>query len=135
MTMRGKSHRRLQTVRPGAVDAICGMVVRRISYISGDFDDPHLRQAEGSVGQADQEQTRTATIFYNASRQVFGDIVSGWRKSPDDRRQRPLRRVITRSLLARSRFRKALNQQLLKVATEHRSTASIIPGKETVQNI
>ena len=126
----------------GAVDAdLWEWFVRRISYISGDFDDPATYdKLKEALAKADQEHNSHGNyFFYNAvAPKFFGDIVERLAKvglmTEDNGHWR--RVIIEKPFGHDLDSTKALNQQLLKVATEQQIyRIDHYLGKETVQNI
>ena len=120
----------------GAIDAdLWEWFVRRISYISGDFDDPAtVRQAERSVGQgrSGAQLARQLFLLPRHRAEFFGDIVERLAKvGLMTEENGHWRRVIIEKPFGHDLdSAKALNQQLLKVADRtpdlpHRS----LPGK------
>ena len=114
---------------------------RRISYISGDFDDPAtFAQLKDAVAKADQEHGCKGNCFYYLATapSFFGDIVerlAGVGMMTEENGQ--WKRVIIEKPFGHDLdSAKALNKQLLKVAGEHQIyRIDHYLGKETVQNI
>ncbi|MFZ0481553.1 MAG: glucose-6-phosphate dehydrogenase [Terriglobales bacterium] len=115
--------------------------VRRIYYISGDFDDPHTyEQLKETVAKADQEHGSKGNYFFYLATapNFFGDIVERISKVGLMHQENGYwRRVIIEKPFGHDLdSAKALNQQLLKVVSEcqiYRIDHYL--GKETVQNI
>ena len=115
--------------------------VRRIYYLSGDFDNPATySQLKDTVARADQEHGAKGNFFFYLATapNFFGDIVErlssvGLMNEENGR----WRRVIIEKPFGHDLdTAKALNQQLLKVAAERQIyRIDHYLGKETVQNI
>jgi glucose-6-phosphate 1-dehydrogenase len=115
--------------------------VRRIYYISGDFDNPDTyAQLKDTVAKADQEHGAKGNYFFYLATapNFFGDIVERLSKVGLMHQENGYwRRVIIEKPFGHDLdSAKALNQQLLKVVSEcqiYRIDHYL--GKETVQNI
>ncbi len=115
--------------------------VRRIYYISGDFDNPDTyAQLKDTVAKADQEHGAKGNYFFYLATapNFFGDIVERLSKVGLMHQENGYwRRVIIEKPFGHDLdSAKALNQQLLKVVNEcqiYRIDHYL--GKETVQNI
>jgi glucose-6-phosphate 1-dehydrogenase len=126
----------------GAVDKdLWEWFVRRINYVNGNFDDPatydRLKEAIAKVDQ--EHNSHSNCFFYLATApNYFGDIVERLAKvglmTEDNGHWR--RVIIEKPFGHDLESAKALNQQLLKVASEHQIyRIDHYLGKETVQNI
>jgi glucose-6-phosphate 1-dehydrogenase len=126
----------------GAIDAeLWEWFVRRISYVSGNFDDPATYdKLKESLAKADQKHNSHGNYFFYLATapNFFGDIVErvskvGLMKEENGH----WRRVIIEKPFGHDLdSAKTLNKQLLKVASEcqiYRIDHYL--GKETVQNI
>src|SRR3984957_860330 len=115
--------------------------VRRISYVSGDFDDPATYdKLTQTLARVDKEHNSHGNYFFYLATapNFFGDIVERIAKVGLMREENShWRRVIIEKPFGHDLdSAKALNQQLLKVASEcqiYRIDHYL--GKETVQNI
>ena len=126
----------------GKIDqAIWDDLVRRIYYLSGDFDNPDTyKQLGETIARADKEHSCKGNCFFYLATapNFFGDIVerlAGVGLMTEENGQ--WRRVIIEKPFGHDlETAKALNKQLLKVATEHQIyRIDHYLGKETVQNI
>jgi len=126
----------------GPIDAdLWDWFIRRIYYLSGDFDNPDTyTQLKNTIAKADQEHgCKGNCFFYLATApDYFGDIVErlsnvGLMSEENGH----WRRVIVEKPFGHDLdSAKALNQQLLKVASERQIyRIDHYLGKETVQNI
>src|SRR6266852_6593125 len=129
-------------VASGAIDAkLWERFVRRLHYVSGDFDDPAtFDNLKETLAKVDQEHNSHGNYFFYMATapNYFGDIVErlstvGLMTEENTH----WRRVIVEKPFGHDLdSAKALNQQLLKVASEcqiYRIDHYL--GKETVQNI
>ena len=127
----------------GAVDQdLWEWFVRRISYISGDFDDPTTyERLNEALSEVDKEHNSHGNYFFYLATapNFFGGIVEHLAKVGlmTEEKDGHWRRVIIEKPFGHDLdSAKALNQQLLKVASEcqiYRIDHYL--GKETVQNI
>ncbi|MGA3104452.1 MAG: glucose-6-phosphate dehydrogenase [Terriglobales bacterium] len=127
----------------GAVDQdLWEWFVRRISYISGDFDDPTTYdRLNEALSEVDKEHNSHGNYFFYLATapNFFGGIVEHLAKVGlmTEEKDGHWRRVIIEKPFGHDLdSAKALNQQLLKVASEcqiYRIDHYL--GKETVQNI
>jgi glucose-6-phosphate 1-dehydrogenase len=116
-------------------------LVRRIYYLSGDFDNADTYKRLGEcLAKADKEHGCKGNYFFYLATapNFFGDIVerlAGVGMMTEENGQ--WRRVIIEKPFGHDlETAKALNKQLLKVATEHQIyRIDHYLGKETVQNI
>jgi len=126
----------------GAIDAdLWEWFVRRISYISGNFDDPATYdKLKETLAKVDQEHNSHGNYFFYLATapNFFGDVVERLAKvglmAEDNSHWR--RVIIEKPFGHDLESAKALNKQLLRVATEcqiYRIDHYL--GKETVQNI
>jgi glucose-6-phosphate 1-dehydrogenase len=115
--------------------------VRRISYLSGDFDNPATYDTlKETIAKVDQEHNAHGNCFFYLATapNYFGDIVERLAKvGLMTEENGHWRRVIIEKPFGHDLdSAKALNQQLLKVAGEHQIyRIDHYLGKETVQNI
>jgi glucose-6-phosphate 1-dehydrogenase len=115
--------------------------VRRITYTTGDFEDPStFQKIKETVERVDKEHNSHGNCFFYLATapRYFGNIVeqlSNVGLMAEDNNH--WRRVIIEKPFGHDLdSAKALNQQLLKVATEHQIyRIDHYLGKETVQNI
>ena len=126
----------------GTVDAdLWDWFVRRISYVSGDFDDPATYdKLKEAIAKVDQEHDAHGNYFFYLATapNFFGDIVERVAKvGLMNEENGHWRRVIVEKPFGHDLdSAKALNQQLLKVASEQQIyRIDHYLGKETVQNI
>jgi len=115
--------------------------VRRINYVSGDFDDPAtFERLKETLATVDKEYSTHGNFFFYLATgpQYFGDIVErlaniGLMTEENGR----WRRVIVEKPFGHDLdSARSLNQRLLKVATERQIyRIDHYLGKETVQNI
>jgi glucose-6-phosphate 1-dehydrogenase len=115
--------------------------LRRISYVSGDFDDPALYdKLKEALPKIDQEHNSHGNYFFYlaTASKYFGDIVERLSKvGLMTEENSHWRRVIIEKPFGHDLdTAKALNQQLLKVISERQIyRIDHYLGKETVQNI
>src|SRR6202158_1643148 len=115
--------------------------VRRVSYVSGDFDDPATYdKLKETLAKVDQEHNSHGNYFFYLATapNFFSDIVERVSKvglmNEEDSHWR--RVIIEKPFGHDLDSAKTLNQQLLKVASEHQIyRIDHYLGKETVQNI
>src|SRR5580693_9091594 len=126
----------------GAIDPdLWEWFVRRISYVSGNFDDPATYdKLKETLAKVDQEHNSHGNYFFYMATapKYFGDVVERLAKVGLMKEENGhWRRVIIEKPFGHDLdSAKALNQQLLKVASEcqiYRIDHYL--GKETVQNI
>ncbi len=126
----------------GPVDpAVWESFIRRIYYISGDFDDPGLYEnLNAKLAKVNQENNSHGNFFFYLATapDFFGDIVERLAKlglTTEENGQ--WRRVIVEKPFGHDLdSARALNQQLLKVVSERQIyRIDHYLGKETVQNI
>src|SRR5580700_125459 len=126
----------------GAIDPdLWEWFVRRISYVGGDFDDPATYdKLKETLAKVDQEHNSHGNYFFYLATapNYFGDVVERLSKVGLMKEENShWRRVIIEKPFGHDLdSAKALNQQLLKVASEcqiYRIDHYL--GKETVQNI
>src|SRR6202167_1577242 len=131
-----------KTFATGTVDLdLWEWFARRITYLSGDFDDPATYdKLKNALAQVDQEHNTHGNYFFYlaTSPNYFGDIVERIAKVGLMQEENGhWRRVIVEKPFGHDLdSAKTLNQQLLKVASEcqiYRIDHYL--GKETVQNI
>jgi glucose-6-phosphate 1-dehydrogenase len=126
----------------GAIDAdLWEWFVRRISYVSGNFDDPATYdKLKETLAKVDQEHNSHGNYFFYLATapNFFGDVVERLAKvglmTEDNSHWR--RVIIEKPFGHDLESARALNKQLLRVATEcqiYRIDHYL--GKETVQNI
>jgi glucose-6-phosphate 1-dehydrogenase len=115
--------------------------VRRISYISGDFDNPETyEKLKQTLARVDQEHEAHGNYFFYmaAAPKYFGDVIERLSKVGLMAEENShWRRVIVEKPFGHDLdSAKALNQQLLKVVSEKQIyRIDHYLGKETVQNI
>jgi glucose-6-phosphate 1-dehydrogenase len=126
----------------GPVDAkLWDSFVKRINYLSGDFDDPTMYEnLKSTLAKVDQEYKSHGNYFFYLATapNFFGDIVGRLAKAGLTKEENGhWRRVIIEKPFGHDLdSAKALNQQLLKVVTERQIyRIDHYLGKETVQNI
>ena len=124
-------------VDPGLWDSF----VKRINYLSGDFDNPEMYEnLKSTLAQVDQEYKSHGNYFFYLATapNFFGDIVERLSKAGLMKEENGhWRRVIIEKPFGHDLdSAKALNQQLLKVISERQIyRIDHYLGKETVQNI
>jgi len=126
----------------GTVDSdLWEWFVRRISYVSGDFDDPATYdKLKETLAKVDKEHNSHGNYFFYLATKAnfFGDIVERLSKIGLMAEENShWRRVIIEKPFGHDLdSAKALNQQLLKVISENQIyRIDHYLGKETVQNI
>ena len=126
----------------GTVDSdLWEWFVRRISYVSGDFDDPATyEKLKETLAKVDKEHNSHGNYFFYLATKAnfFGDVVERLSKiGLMTEENSHWRRVIIEKPFGHDLdSAKALNQQLLKVISENQIyRIDHYLGKETVQNI
>ncbi len=126
----------------GAIDTeLWESFVRRINYVSGDFDNPQMYDTlKETLTKLDQDHNAHGNYFFYLATapNFFGDIVERLSKvGLMNEENGHWRRVIIEKPFGHDLdSAKALNQQLLKVITERQIyRIDHYLGKETVQNI
>jgi glucose-6-phosphate 1-dehydrogenase len=126
----------------GAIDSeLWESFVRRINYVSGDFDNPQMYDTlKETLTKLDQDHNSHGNYFFYLATapNFFGDIVERLSKVGLMQEENGhWRRVIIEKPFGHDLdSAKALNQQLLKVISEHQIyRIDHYLGKETVQNI
>jgi glucose-6-phosphate 1-dehydrogenase len=140
--VRKKASEDFKKFATGPVDpALWESFVKRINYLSGDFDDPAMYEnLKNTLAKVDEEyHSKGNYFFYLATApNFFGDIVERLSKVGLMKEENGhWRRVIIEKPFGHDLdSAKALNQQLLKVVSEKQIyRIDHYLGKETVQNI
>src|SRR3984957_2165602 len=140
--VRKKASEDFKKFATGPVDpALWESFVKRINYLSGDFDDPAMYEnLKNTLAKVDEEyHSKGNSFFYLATApNFFGDIVERLSKVGLMKEENGhWRRVIIEKPFGHDLdSAKALNQQLLKVVSEKQIyRIDHYLGKETVQNI
>jgi glucose-6-phosphate 1-dehydrogenase len=140
--VRKKASEDFKKFATGPVDAaLWDSFVKRINYMSGDFDDPGMyEKLKNTLAELDRDNRYHGNYFFYLATapNFFGDIVQGLSKVGLMKEENGhWRRVIIEKPFGHDLdSAKALNQQLLKVAAETQIyRIDHYLGKETVQNI